>query len=112
MADSRAKHVMGGKGKSSGKKTAKGGKHPIHEMTIRPAANGGFVVHHTFKKKPSAAKDAMQSMLEQAPEPEEHAIGSMDDLHDHLDQHADQMGGGMPQGSGGGMPQAAPSGGM
>jgi hypothetical protein len=112
MADSRAKHVMGGKGKakSSGKKTSGKGKHPIHEMTIRPTSNGGFVVHHTFKrKKSSSASDAMQAAQE-TPEPEEHALGGMDELHEHLDNHEDQLQGGMPEaGEGGGMPQAAPS---
>jgi len=71
-AGSRAKSVLGGKGKSK----SKGGKHP-HELHIRRGSKGGFIVRHSHKP------DADTGIT---PEDEEHPISDIDSLHDHVDQ--------------------------
>jgi hypothetical protein len=89
MAD-RVSSAMGASKKKSKSKKSKGTKRHVHEMNIRHAANGGYIVKHSFKP---SANDA------DVPEPEEHAIGDMDQLQDHV---GDNM---MPQAS----PQPGPS---
>ena len=68
-SNSRSKAALGGK-KSKGKS---GHAHSVH---IKRGKSGGFVVTH--HQEPNA--DGPADM------PEDHVVGSMDDLHQHLDQ--------------------------
>ena len=72
-SNSRSKAALGGKKKS-------GGKHHTHEMHIKRAKNGGFVVHHLSE---GGGPD----------EPPEidgpHVMNSLQDVHSGIDQ---QMG--------------------
>lgn len=72
MSKSRAHSVLGGH------KKKKGGKSKVHKMEIRHAANGGFIVEH--KRKPSDMQD-----------PEEHQIGDMDQLKQHVEDNMGQQ---------------------
>lgn len=69
--------------KKSKKKSAK--KHKIKRMTIEPAHNGGFVVRHEFEpeEQEGQAPDG-GPMPAQAPPDEMHAMGSGDDLLNHV----------------------------
>lgn len=70
--------------KSSKKsKSKKGGKKP-HRLHVRGAANGGYIVEHEFKNKPEEPNPQ---------ENEEHQIASLDDLKEHIGEHAADMGG-------------------
>lgn len=72
MSD-RAKSHMGG-GKKSGKKSESHGDKP-HEMHIKRAHGGGYVVtHHKHKKSPMDSMD----------EPETHVVPDADQLSQHV----------------------------
>ena len=76
--EGRAKSAMGGgkKSKSSSGKKSKG--HKVHEMHIRHAKSGGYIVKHDFKADQAGGM---------SPEPEEHAVPDMDQLQQHVDAH-------------------------
>jgi hypothetical protein len=80
MHKDRASSAMGG-GKKKSKKKKSSGKH-VHEMHIRHAANGGYIVKHHFK--PVAGGGG------QPQEPEEHAIPDMPGLQDHVQDNMQQ----------------------
>jgi hypothetical protein len=67
---------MGGPRKKKAKSKRKGGRH-VHEMRIRHAANGGYIVRHEFRPRPG----------EIAQEPEEHAVPDLAALQDHVGEH-------------------------
>jgi hypothetical protein len=69
---SRAKAVLGGKGKSK----SKGGKKP-HHLTIRHGKSGGHIVTHHFEPD----EDGM------AQPDEEHVLPDKSSLLDHIDQN-------------------------
>lgn len=71
---SRAKAVLGGKGKSK----SKSGKKP-HSIHVKRGKSGGFIVTHHH-----APDDAGVT-----PEPEDHVVPDLDSLHQHVD---DSMG--------------------
>jgi hypothetical protein len=75
--ETRVKSTMGGKSKDKPKKRKKKSK-PIHSMTVRHAANGGYIsTHHSQPEEEE----------EEGQQPEEHAISDLQGLHDHIDQH-------------------------
>lgn len=59
------------------KKGRKGKK--LRSMTIEPATNGGFVVRHSMES------NGMDGSGWQ--EPEQHALGTAQELHDHVAEH-------------------------
>jgi hypothetical protein len=72
---SRSSSVLGGKSKSKSSGKSKGGKpHSIH---VRRGKSGGFVAQHHFKGDENGAVQ----------EPEEHVLGSMDDLQNHMQEN-------------------------
>lgn len=87
MANDRVAEALGGSKKpakkSKSKKSHKKSHKKVKEMHIRHAANGGYIVKHDFANKPGDAEMA---------EPEEHQVGDLDQLHDHLDEHMQQPG--------------------
>lgn len=87
---SRSKSGMGG-----GKSTSKSKSSGAHEVHIKRAHGGGFVVKHHKKHKPG--------QLDQG-EPEDHVISDMDQLKAHLDDH---LGDQPPAGEGPAPEQAA-----
>lgn len=96
MSKDRVGSAMGGGKKSKSKPSKKkGGKH-VHEMHIRHAHNGGYIVKHNFKPQPGAGGGMPQ-------EPEEHQVPDMDTLQQHV---GDNMQPQMQQ------PQPDPRGGM
>ena len=68
---SRAKAVLGGKGKSK----SKGGKKP-HSIHIKRGHSGGFIVTHHH----APSDDGSQQ------EPEDNVVPDLAALHDHVDQ--------------------------
>ena len=94
----RVGSAMGGKKKSKSKskpksKAKKGGK-PVHEMHIRHAKSGGFIVKHHFKPQPT--QQGGGGGMPQ--EPEEHAVPDMDALQQHVgDNMQPQAQGAQPQ---------------
>ena len=83
-SSSRAKSGMGGKSKSSSKKS---GKKP-HSMHIKRGKSGGFIVtHHHLPDETGAMA-----------EPEDHVVPDMDSLQSHVqDGMGDQGPAPMPQ---------------
>jgi hypothetical protein len=75
-AGSRAKSVLGGKGKSKSK--SKG--HKPHELHIRPGKSGGHIVRHSFK--PDADTGA-------TPEDEEHILPDQASMLQHVADNTD-----------------------
>lgn len=76
----RVSSALGGKKKKKKKsKKSKGSGKKPHTMHIRRAANGGYIATHDFKGDAGSP----------APESEDHALGSIDELKDHV---ADNMG--------------------
>jgi hypothetical protein len=93
MRNDRAASAMGGKQKPKPKskskskpKSKKGGKH-VHEMGIRHAANGGYIVKHSFKPSPGGAPQ----------EPEENQVPDMDALTQHVQDNMQPMAQPAPQ---------------
>lgn len=77
--ESRAKAVMsGGKKKSKKKSKSKGGKHHVHKMHIRHAANGGYIVEHEALPSTDGSP--------QGPNPE-HALPDMESLQAHVGEN-------------------------
>jgi hypothetical protein len=71
----RVKSTMGGSKKA--KKKSKGKKKSVKEMHIRHAANGGYIVKHDLEKDSGGMPQ----------EAEEHQVGDMNELQDHVADH-------------------------
>ena len=75
-------------------------KRHVDEMHIKRGANGGFVVHHDMKGDEKEHEERRTGP---------HVISSMDDMHDHMDEHmADQPDAGAGTAPGGEDPAATP----
>ena len=97
MAESRAEKSL--KPKSKAKKSKSKKKHNIRMIHIQPAENGGFVATHDHE---ADADDETG----QTPPSSVHALGDLDQLHQHLD---DSLGGGAGGGQAAPQAQAAPA---
>ena len=97
MAESHAEKSLKPKSKS---KKSKSKKHKIRTMHIQPAENGGFVATHDHE--PDADDETGQT-----PPSSIHALGDVDQLQQHIQDHFG--GGGAPAGGGEPQAQAAPA---
>lgn len=77
---SRAAKAMssGDKKADHKKKSDKKKKRKVHRMELRHAANGGYIATHHYKSDGGP---------EPMPEPEDHALMDIDQLHSHMDEH-------------------------
>lgn len=58
----------------------------LHEMTIRPATNGGHTVTHSFKRPELKGKGAGNGLWPERPNEEEQVFGKgeHDQMHAHI----------------------------
>lgn len=81
MSKDRVGSAMGGSKKSKSKPSKKkAGKH-LHEMHIRHSANGGYIAKHIAKPQPGGGPQ---------PDPQEHTLGDMNDLTQHVQDNMQQ----------------------
>jgi len=101
MNATRVGSALGGKKKTKSRSKGKGksGKRAVHKLHIRHSKNGGYIAEHEFN-------DGSPS--------EEHTIGDLDELKQHIDDHMAQgpeesqppaLPGAMPGAPGGGADQ-------
>lgn len=78
--ESRVRSTLGSK--KSGKRTGR----KVKEMHIRPGKSGGYIVKHDLEPQQSDASNPMMGGgMDQ--NTEEHAVGSMQDLQNHIQQN-------------------------
>ena len=98
MAESRAEKSLKPKSKS---KKSKSKKHKIRTMHIQPAENGGFVATHDHEP------DGDEEGEGQNPPSSIHALGDVDQLQQHIQDHFGS--GGAAAGGAAPAAQAAPA---